>query len=66
MQRYVNGLSSLVTVNCVLRVISLNTVVKGILEKMCAHFTLVEEDWIRGHLGKLDVHKSMVTDGMYP
>lgn len=30
------------------------------------YFTLVEEDWIRRHLGKLDVHKSMVTDGMYP
>ncbi|GAB0183454.1 mitochondrial enolase superfamily member 1 [Grus japonensis] len=28
--------------------------------------TLVEEDGVREHLGKLDTHKSMGPDGMYP
>ncbi|GAB0208607.1 mitochondrial enolase superfamily member 1 [Grus japonensis] len=27
---------------------------------------LVEEDWVREHLGKLDIHKSMGPDGMHP
>lgn len=27
---------------------------------------LVEEDWIRNHLGKLDAHKSLGPDGMHP
>ncbi|KFV81912.1 hypothetical protein N308_05122, partial [Struthio camelus australis] len=27
---------------------------------------LVEEDWVRDHLDKLDIHKSMVPDGMHP
>ncbi|KGL79824.1 RNA-directed DNA polymerase from mobile element jockey, partial [Tinamus guttatus] len=26
----------------------------------------VEEDWVREHLGKLDIHKSMGPDGMHP
>ncbi|GAB0177726.1 target of Nesh-SH3 [Grus japonensis] len=29
-------------------------------------FPLVEEDWVRDHLGKLDTHKSMGPDGMHP
>ncbi|GAB0183198.1 mitochondrial enolase superfamily member 1 [Grus japonensis] len=29
-------------------------------------FPLVEEDWVREHLGKLDTHKSMGPDGMHP
>jgi len=27
---------------------------------------LVEEDWVRDHLSKLDTHKSMSLDGMHP
>ncbi|GAB0206764.1 mitochondrial enolase superfamily member 1 [Grus japonensis] len=27
---------------------------------------LVEEDWVREHLGKVDIHKSMGPDGMHP
>ncbi|GAB0208054.1 mitochondrial enolase superfamily member 1 [Grus japonensis] len=27
---------------------------------------LVEEDWVRDHLGKLDIHKSMDHNGMHP
>ncbi|GAB0203755.1 mitochondrial enolase superfamily member 1 [Grus japonensis] len=27
---------------------------------------LVEEDWVREHLGKLDIHRSMGPDGMHP
>ncbi|KFV86055.1 RNA-directed DNA polymerase from mobile element jockey, partial [Struthio camelus australis] len=27
---------------------------------------LVEEDWVRGHLGKLDIHKSMGPNRMHP
>ncbi|KGL75218.1 hypothetical protein N309_13708, partial [Tinamus guttatus] len=27
---------------------------------------LVEEDWVRDYLGKLDTHKSMGPDGMHP
>ncbi|KAJ7396014.1 hypothetical protein BTVI_148902 [Pitangus sulphuratus] len=27
---------------------------------------LVKEDWVREHLGKLDIHKSMGPDGMHP
>ncbi|GAB0206573.1 mitochondrial enolase superfamily member 1 [Grus japonensis] len=29
-------------------------------------FPLVEEDWVREHLGKRDIHKSMGPDGMHP
>ncbi|GAB0208568.1 mitochondrial enolase superfamily member 1 [Grus japonensis] len=29
-------------------------------------FPLVKEDWVREHLGKLDIHKSMGPDGMHP
>ncbi|KGL73116.1 Putative 115 kDa protein in type-1 retrotransposable element R1DM, partial [Tinamus guttatus] len=27
---------------------------------------MVEEDWVRDYLGKLDTHKSMGLDGMHP
>lgn len=30
------------------------------------HFPLIEEDWIREHLGKLDILKSMCPDRVYP
>ena len=29
-------------------------------------FPLVEEDWVRDHLGKLDPHRSMGPDGTHP
>ena len=29
-------------------------------------FPLVEKDWVRDHLGKLDPRKSMGPDGMHP
>ncbi|GAB0182821.1 mitochondrial enolase superfamily member 1 [Grus japonensis] len=37
-------------------------------EKVCRKedFPLVEEDRVREHLGKLDIHKSMGPDGMHP
>lgn len=29
-------------------------------------FSLVKEDWVREHLGKLDIHKSTGPEGMHP
>lgn len=29
-------------------------------------FSFVTEDWVRGHLGRLDIHKSMDPDGIHP
>lgn len=29
-------------------------------------FSFVKEDWVRGHLGRLDIHKSMDPDGIHP
>lgn len=29
-------------------------------------FPLVRENWVREHLNKLDIHKSMHPDGMHP
>lgn len=30
------------------------------------NFSLVKEDWVRGHLERLDIHKSMGPDGIHP
>ncbi|GAB0208405.1 mitochondrial enolase superfamily member 1 [Grus japonensis] len=35
-------------------------------EKVWRKGYLVKEDWVRDHLGKLDIHKSMGPDGMHP
>lgn len=29
-------------------------------------FPLLKQDWVREHLGKLDIHKSLDSDGMHP
>lgn len=29
------------------------------------HFSLLKEDWVRDHLVKFDIHKSMDSDGMH-
>lgn len=30
------------------------------------NFSLVKEDWVRGHLERLGIHKSMGPDGIHP